>query len=174
MLSKIKKTILIIISCGLALLILLCAAYAFFVNVPIDRTPVDISLTVTKLDEKGQHIDIFPVTINGHVEKYLYQDDRLNVHIDPFDGYVDFHPHNLNNVDGGIFDFPGLRMTRYYATGSDGFEYFTIYFSEDHSRWAFVVEDYMFNINGRYVASTNPDSISKDLMDYFGAFLRTE
>lgn len=174
MLSKIKKTILIIFSCGVALFILQCAAYAFFGNVPIDRTPVDISLTVTKLDEQGQQIGSFPVTIKGHVEKYLYQDDRLNVHIDPFDGYVDFHPHNLNNVDGGIFDFPGIRMTRYYATGSEGFVYFVVYFSEDYSRWAFGAEDDMFHIKDRYVASINPDDTLQDLKDYFGGLLQTE
>lgn len=174
MLQKIKKIVRAVITGALALFILFCSASAFFQNVPIDRIPIDVSLTATKLDEKGEQIGTFPIIIKGEIEKYLLQEDRLNVYIEPFDGYVDFYPHNLNNVDGGIFDIGGLRMTRYYATGKNGFEYFAVYFSEDHNRWAFVVEDYMFHINGRYVASADAAVPLQDLKDYFGGFLRIE
>lgn len=173
MLQKIKKIIFVIIASALVLFILFCCAYAFFKNVPIDRSSLDVTFTVTKLDENGEQIGAFPITINGYIEEYLLQDDRLNVHIESFDGYIDFLPHNHNNVDGGIFDFAGLRMTRYYATGSNGLAYFTIYFSEDHNRWLLIVEDYMFQINGRYVASTDSNDTLQDLKDYFGGLLLT-
>lgn len=156
------------------LFVLYGAAHAFFHNIPISKNPVDVSLTVTKLDAAGEPVDTFPITIRGNIEEYLFNGERLNVYIEPFDGYVDFLPHNLNNVDGGIFDLMGLHRTRYYATGSEGFEYFDVYFSADCNRWAFVVEDSMYNIKGRYVASADPDEALQDLKDYFDGLLRTE
>lgn len=172
--DKIKDNIAKIVFGGFALITLLGAGYLFFRNVPISRTAVDVSFTATKLDVSGAPIGTFPITIKGDIEKYLFQDDRLDVQIEPFDGYTDFKQHNINGVKGLIVDWVDFYRTRYVATGSEGFEYFAIYFNEDQSRWALIVEDHTFAVNGRYIGSTDPNVSVQDLRDYFGDTLQTE
>lgn len=164
------------------LLILFCILFLinmFFKHVPVEKIPVDVQLTAYKMDDNGNEIDTFPITITGHIKKYLFHDDRLDVYITPFDNYKDFLPHKLGDTPGGLFDLGGgCSYTIYHATGISGYEYFYIYFSEDLEKWAFVVEKYMyenpFYINNRYVASCNPNAPFEDVKNYFGGLLRLE
>lgn len=157
------------------LFVLYGAAHAFFHNIPISKKPVDVSLTVTKLDAAGEPVDTFPTTIRGNIEKYLRQKDRLNVYIEPFDGYTDFRQHN-NSVISHLF--ADVYYTSYCATGDSGNEFFYLYFTENFERVAIRVEKYTdddpFYVNARYVASTNKNDTLTDLKNCFNGFLHVK
>lgn len=154
--------------------------HVFFKHVPIAQTPVDVSLTAVKLDDMGNEIKTVPITIKGYINKHLFQEEQvMDVSISAFDGYTNFKMNNINDISGGVVDLShGYYYTSYYASGSAGFEYFSIYFNEDFSRWAFVVNKYTeenpFFISSRYVATTNSSDTVSDLEKYFGGFLRIE
>ena len=179
MLVKIWNIIVKVIFVGLVLFVLLCCTYWFFHSVPIDKTPINVELTAYKLDKYGNTIDTFPITIEGHIEKYLFQDDRINANISPFDGYTDFCEHNLNDERGGIFYYTDtLGYTNYFATGDDGYEYFAIYFTEGFEQVAIHVrayrEDDPFYTSARYVASVNESDSIEDIIKYCGHWLDLE
>ena len=157
------------------LFVLYGAAHAFFHNIPISKNPVDVSLTVTKLDAAGEPVDTFPITIKGNIEKYLWQEDRLNVYIEPFDGYTDFRQHN-NSVIFPLGDI--LYWTCYCATGNSGNESFYLYFTENFEQVAIRVEAYKdddpFYVNARYVASSLSDINHGEIIEFLGGLLRFE
>jgi len=172
--NLIKKILFVCLVVCCVLLILYGAAHAFFHNIPISKTPVDVSLSVTKLNAAGEPIDTFPVAIKGNIEEYLFQNDRLNVYIEPFDGYTDFRQHN----DSVIFPLGDiLYWTTYCATGNSGNEFFYLYFTEDFEQVAILVEQYKedtFSVNARYVASSRSDIDHEEVIEFLGGMLRFE
>lgn len=170
---NVAKTVFLIL--GLVFVLLLFA-YAILARVPKSTTPVDVSLNMVKLDEKGNEIGTVPVTIKGRIEKYWFHEDQLDVIISPFESYTEFTPGNLNGLSGGVSDFHDLLYTPYHGKGPDGYEHFAIYFSKDMKYWAFVVDNWNGNepykIIGRYIASTNEGDSAEDIKEYFNGLLR--
>ena len=167
---------------ALVLILLIIAAnlfiiYAFIREIPIQQTPINVSFNAVKLDDIGNEIKTVPITISGSLNKHLFQDEHiLDVNISDFDGYTNFQKHTLNDISGGALDFTNeIFYSIYFASGSDGLEYFSIYFNEDFSRWAFVVTQYTeenpFYISARYVASTDSNDTVMDLKEFFDGLL---
>ena len=122
----------------------------------------------------GEPIDTFPVVIKGNIEEYLFGGERLNVYIEPFDGYTDFRQHN-NSVIFPLGDI--LYWTCYCATGNSGNESFYLYFTEDFEQVAILVEQYeedTFSVNARYVASSRSDIDHEEVIEFLGGMLRLE
>lgn len=178
MLLKILEIIIKIFYGLIAVLLLLYLVHLGAKYIPIGKTPVDVSISAYKLDDEGNQIGTVPISISGHISNYLQQHSRIDANIAPFDGYTDFQENDLNGITGYVTRFGDRYFTTYYATKSSGFEYFDIYFSEDFSRWAFVVtrytkEDPSYTC-ARYVGSTNSNDTVMDLIDDFGGLLRIE
>lgn len=178
MLRKITE-IAIKIFYGLIAVVLLLGLVQLGVKyIPTDKTPIDVNMSAYKVDDEGNQISTVPISISGSLSDYGNQKSRIDADIAPFDGYTDFQEDDLNGITGYITRLGDRYFTTYYATKSSGFEYFDIYFSEDFSRWAFVVSRYTNEdpsyTCARYVGSTNSDDTVTDLVDYFGGFLRIE
>ena len=158
--------------------ILLLFLYAILSKLPKSTTAVDVSLDMVKLDELGNEIGTFPVTIKGEIKEYWFHEDQLDVIISPFESYTEFEPGNSNGLPGGVFDMHSMLHTVYHGKGPDGNEAFAVYFSKDLKYWAFVVtkytEDNPFYSSARYVASTNSNDTVMDLKNYFDGLLKIE
>ena len=178
MLSKITEIAIKIFYGLIALVLLLGLVQLGLKYIPIGNTPVDVNMSAYKVDDEGNQISTVPISISGYIRDFGNQESRIDANIAPFDGYTDFQENDLNGITGYVTNYAGLYFTTYYATKSSGFEYFHIYFSEDLSRWAFVVNRYTnedpFYISARYVGSTNSNDTVTDLVDYFGGLLMIE
>ena len=134
-------------------------------------TPVDLTLDAAKLDQNGNVIGTAQITINGKRLDYLFQKNRLDIQIDPFD------------------DWDNLMLSNDAATGKKGvinnfedkFEYINLfatspnptlcelYFTSDFNHLALNFR----TKEGRclYVASAENNRTPEEVIEYFQAIV---
>ena len=171
--------------------LVLCGVFAllFVLNLCLYHipkcTPTDVSLEVVKLNEYGEPVGTYPITIKGHLKEYLFRSDSLDVDISPFDGFESAEPVLQSNdrIYGAIrtWDRIDWRKTSYSVgkPNDEYFYYFEIFFSPDFKDWMIYSYGLSFNDSENmqsipryyYVGSTEPQTSLEDLKEYFkGAY----
>ena len=164
--------------CGIFVILLILNLSLY--NIP-KYTPVKVSLEAVKLDEYGNELGTFPITINGYLKEYLFRSDSLDVKISPLDGLTDFEPvEQLNDhVFGAIHDWKwsDWRSTFYTANGVGYFYHVDMYFDPNFDHWLFSPRGYLHsNFEQKkekyyYIASTNEEYSLEDIKEYFKQIL---
>ena len=165
---KAKKTFLII---GIILML------AFIVGVILYYVPyvtkINITLNAVKLDENGNEIGTVQIVIQGNKQDYLFQEDRVDLSIEPFDNLVNITPSNQDGIAGVIHPtFVGDYSLVYYGASvqttvnvTDAYAFCTLAISDDLGRWAFRRSE-----NGKetyYVASVSGNDTTEELIAFF-------
>lgn len=120
----------------------LCICY-----IPISKTPFDLMLEAVKatddFDNHGNVLGTASIKVSGTLMKYLFRDDRLELHIAPFDHIYDVRPwvdRDRAAIDIGKPTDYGYYWAAYCAsstiTGENSVS-ITLWLREDLSKWEF-------------------------------------
>lgn len=131
-------------------------------------TPFDLELNAVKLDKYGKVIDDVPISIQGIMKNYLFQQDSIDVTVDPFDDikWMKLSNYSNTNQTGVIFDYgkDWKKVHGYTYPGTcdllftDNFKYIVL------QRWD------TFDGNGEryyYVASADESVPIEEVIEYF-------
>lgn len=165
---KAKKIFLII---GIILML------AFIVGVILYYVPnvtkINVTLNAVTLDENGDEIGTVQIAMQGNKQDYLFQEDRVDLSISPFDNLVNITPSNQDGIAGVVHPIrSGDYSLVYYGASvqttvnvADAYAFCTLAFSDDLDCWAFRRYE-----NGKetyYVASVSGNYTTKELVAFF-------
>ncbi len=164
---KIQLTINYII--GIAIAVLLIGACIYFFHL---STPVDLNINATKLDSNGNPSYTTPILITGSLKDYVFQDDRLDIRISPFDEVLwvrltEDATRRINRT-GVISDhFSGCKQIYFHgASHSTDLSFCKMLFTEDFEYIALICgeSDPQPKI---YVASADNAHTAEEVLQYF-------
>jgi len=135
-------------------------------------TPIDLMLNATKFDQDGNEIGTTQIHIYGKRLDYLFQEDRLDIELDPFDGWKAFGLSTYGNTTkkGVIIPSPSGRIKAIglHAVEGANSALISLYFTDsfDHFVLEFVQEDETYY----YLASIGDDHTADKVFDFFERF----
>ena len=162
---KIQLTVNYIIGIAIALLMIGACIYYFHLS-----TPVDLNLNATKLDSNGNPSYTTPILITGSLRDYVFQDDRLDVRIAPFDEvlWVRLTEEAPSKRSGIIYDyFSGCKKVYFHgASHSTDLSFCTMLFTENFEYIALICgeSDPQPKI---YVASADNTHTAEEVLQFF-------
>ena len=151
----------------LLLLILLACLFYF---VPWS-TPFDLMLNATKVDSDGNEIGTTQIHIHGKRQDYLFQADRLDIELDPIDGWKSFvlSTYGTTTKKGVIIPSPSgrIKAVTMHAVGDSDTAFVTLYFTDsfDHFALQFILDNEAY----AYLASVDDNHTADNVIDYFKA-----
>lgn len=146
-------------------LVLVLGCLLYFVH---RSTPFDLTLNATKLDSDGNEIGTTQITIRGNRLDYLFQKDRVEIEVDPFDKWSSFMQIKESSTGkvGKIFPITdNLMYITFHAVEGDEISPCILYFTIDFDHFVLYID----TDEGRntYLASVSDDHTADKVLDHF-------
>ena len=167
-----KKTVITIISILLTVVFLAGVVYHFPWPTKIDKT-----LTMTKLDTKGNEVGAFELHLTGTKLNYLFQEDRYVIKADEFDNIK-----HIKNSDSGDnrFGIPFLHFGKEWGKEYSwlylaGYAHpdvvlMRLYFTQEQDRYALVCTG-GYREEWSYVGSLSGNYTTQEIVEYYKGFV---
>ena len=141
-------------------------------------TPINLNMDAVRLDAEGNQVGTTRISIKGYYRDYLFQADRLDLDITPFDGFTFSNDVESGNHGGygaiTYYDFLDYSQVIYSAANEElysadsAFEAVsTIFFDEDLNRWCFRMMPWGDGDIVHYVASADKSDSTEALLEFF-------
>ena len=148
--------------------LLLIGCFLYFLH---RSTPFDLTLNATKFDKDGNEIGTTQITIRGNRLDYLFQKDRVEIEVDPFDEWSRFLQIKdaSSGKKGEIFSYKNkIKWMTFDAVEGDEFASCILYFTTDFDHFAL----YILGDEGKttYLASVGNDHTADKVLDHFKEF----
>ena len=160
-----KKTLL---TFGCIVLILIIAIFTGVIT--YQSTPVNLNLDAAKLDNSGNATVTIPISISGTLKDYVFQNDILDVSIEPFDGFPWFKLDEdaSSGKSGLIRDYANecKKITFYSASSSGDIVFCSMLFTKDFEYIALICDESAPEPTV-YIASANSNKTAEEVLDYF-------
>ena len=154
--------------CSIFVFLLLLGCLLFFLH---RSTPFDLTLNATKFDKDGIEIGTTQITIRGNRLDYLFQKDRVEIEVDPFDKWSSFMQIKDSSTGkiGEIFPITdNVMYITFHAVEGDEFASCILYFTTDFDHFVLYID----TDEGRntYLASVRDDHTADKVLDHFKEF----
>lgn len=123
-------------------------------------TDFDKAMDAVKLDKDGNILDTVSLRVQGEVKDYLFQKTRFSYEVSDFDSFISFSP--VTDCPVSTADFY-VCNTGAFKPGESLLSLCTVYCSPELDRWIL----WIFSENIFYVASTDPNQSTSDILRYF-------
>jgi len=134
-------------------------------------SPFDLTLNATKLDSDGNEIGTTQITIRGKKLDYLFQKDRLEIEVDPFNEWSSFIQVKDSSTGkiGEIFPITdNVMYITFQAVEGDEIASCILYFTIDFDHFALnILGDEGKTI---YLASVGDDHSADKVIEHFKIF----
>ena len=163
-----KKSIYSIIF--LIVVLLGCIALALW-TIP-KTSNISLSLDAVKLDESGKEIGTAKIEIQGSHLNYLFQEDRINLVIAPFDGLTNIRlitNHSDSAVPstiGGDYLYLGFGI---WGAPFEDMDLCSLYYTKDFECFSFKVPHPEGDVY--YVASASGDYTTQEIVKAFNGLV---
>ena len=154
--------------CSIFVFLLLLGCLLFFLH---RSTPFDLTLNATKFDKDGIEIGTTQITIRGNRLDYLFQKDRVEIEVDPFDEWSSFMQIKDSSTGkiGEIFPITdNVMYITFHAVEGDEISSCILYFTIDFDHFALnILGDEGKTI---YLASVGDDHSADKVIEHFKSF----
>ena len=160
-----KKRVIAICSVLVALIGICSALY----HVPI-RTKIQATCNAMKLDANGNQIGQVQIILEGYRYDYLFQQDRLNIDIAPFDDWKTFHlTEDVSTGKTGLISrfFDKFACVNLYTVSpkTGMISFCKLYITDDFGYIALQIADTDETVY--YVASANDSATAEQIIQHF-------
>lgn len=164
----VKKVILSLI-CTLILCLGIFAYFYFFYE---NRTPINVTLNVVKLDSDGNEIGTAQICISGEKISYFLKEDRLLLNFESFDHLNNFKQIVVYYKDsiGKIYDYStGFYYSYFsaYDTTENVPTTCTLIFTDEFDRLALMCQGVGLDYSYTYAGSVSGNYALDDIVQYF-------